>query len=1272
MRFLADGPSIPDELLIARDEGRVIFFCGAGVSYARAGLSDFFGLAERVVEALGVTADDPVRKLIDEAKALEIKTKIPGLISADRVFGLLEREFLTRDIEAKVAAALKPSPNADLSAHRIMLDLARSPEGKIRLVTTNFDLLFESCDNSLPKHRNPRIPDPNRPEEFAGIIHLHGHVDNDYQGASGDGFVLSSSEFGDAYLADGWATQFIRSILEKYVVVFVGYAADDPPVHYLLEALNKRSNPLQKMYAFQVGSQNDAEARWGHKGVVPIAYDNTEAHQSLWDTLAAWAVRAVNPDFWCEKIIDMARQGPEKLQPHERGQVAHLVSSLEGARKFAGSNPPPPAEWLCVFDPAIRYLKPNHLGSYLERGPFFDPFDVYGLECDQVPAKIPPPNFYAKREVPADAWNCFAPTPLDLLNLQIGNYAALMGHLSVNVPALPARLSCLGHWICMVSNQPAAVWWASHQIGIYPGIQMQILQEIEKAPSPTIRRAWRFIFTAWKMRKNDSYHQWFLLQASIKLDGWSSAAVRELAGIYRPYLSLRWPYHRGPKPPEPQEGICINDMASLDVQYPTLHERTNIPDKYLVDAVREFRKNLELALNLEKELDSYEYLSLPPIEPDADLEGESSDRDFGIARLFFKFWELFKRLVVFDSAAAKKEFQSWWEDDKVFAQLRIWVAGRKELLTATEGGQLLCSLNDQVFWDGHHQRDLLLVLYNRWNDFPQSIRKKIEKRLVAGRSKYENEEDDKYFEHRAWNSLNLIHWLKEKGCNFSFDVQKVTDKLQRLAPEWKHQYAATAASSRESRGGFVGTDTEYSELLGEPLCGILDKARELSGREIERMINKDPFAGLASERPVRALSALKFAAKRGEWPGWAWQTFLYSQVREKDKPRFSSVIAQRVTGMPIQAITTVIHPVSDWLSKVSRNLITAYREQFDRIWEKVISALQLDTEISKTALVRGSKEPEWVTEALNSPVGKLAQGLMNDPQKEGLKAGKGFPVSWLSHVEDLLGLPDDHRRYALVIFAFNLNWFFYYDPSWTDKNLLSALGKKDENQEAFWDGFFWGAKHPTEKLFFRLKPWLLDLPVQKHVSGRREVNVLSAILLSGWGRMCKKGTKRLVTNEEMRDILLNADDEFRGQIVWHLERWAIDEKVGAWKANLSVFFTEVWPRQKQVKSPKMSAKLCDLTFSSEIVFPVVVDSILPLLTKIEQEGFILPHLRGTKNEIVQKYPEKVLTLLWAVLPDNATKWPYGIGEVLPEIVEAEPALLNDSRWIELKRRWNAR
>ena len=1275
MRFLADGPSIPDELLIARDEGRVIFFCGAGVSRACAGLSDFFGLAEKVVETLGVTADDPVRKLLDEAGELERRIGIPGLISADRIFGLLERNFRTEDIEEAVSKILKPSPDADLSAHRIMLDLARSPEGKIRLVTTNFDLLFENCDGSLPKHRHPRLPDPNRPEDFIGIIHLHGHVDNDYQGASGDGFVLSSSEFGDAYLADGWATQFIRSILEKYVVVFVGYAADDPPVHYLLEALNKRANSLQKMYAFQVGTQNDAEARWGHKGVIPIAFDGVDDYKSLWDTMAAWAGRAVNTDAWYEKIIEMARKGPEKLQPHERGQVAHLVSSLGGARRFAGSDNPPPAEWLCVFDSAIRYLKPGRLGSYLERGPFFDPFEAYGLESDPVPPKIDPEDFNAKREVPSDAWNCFTPSAIDLLNLQIGNYAAFRGHYSVYVPSPPQRLLIVGQWLCRVSDQPAAVWWASHQTGIHPEIQSRILFELErmkKDSSPVIRRAWRYLFEDWKRGKPDVYNKWFQLNASIALDGWTNATVRKLAGIFRPYIKVEWPYWGGPKPPEDRDGVQLRELVNLTVEHPELHENFEIPDELLVTAVREFRKNLEYAVSLENELDRYWLLSLCPIEPDPDLDKGSYDRNHGISRALLLFVDLFKRMLARDPISAKLEFQAWWDDDDtIFARLRIWSAGQRVILDATSAGKLFCSLNDEVFWNSRHQRDFLLALKQRWLDIPAAIRKRLEKRLLRGRERWQGEKKAEYTERRAWEVLVRIHWLESQGCTFSFDLQAKSTRLQLLAPQWQQQHAAKAAASLESRGGTIRTNTEYSALLDEPLDNLLVKAGELSGRNFNTFVERDPFQGLSSSRPVHALSALHHAALKGEYPTSFWSTFLYSTVREKDRSRLMALIAGRIAELPTNALARFIHPVADWFSKSSKTLLSDYPKLFEQIWTKLILVIKTEPEIMRTSLVRSNKEVDWATEALNSPAGKLARIVMTDPETGNVKKRTGFPLTWISRVEELLELDDDHRRYVLVILSRDINWFHAFNPKWTEKNLLSILDKEGEDNDAFWQGILWSATGQNDKLFLRLKPYFIKMTQSKHADRRRDEQILSALLLGGWLRINKK-KDRLVTNGEMREILLHADDEFRSQLLWYLEQWSSEKGKTNWAEILTVFFTDVWPRHKQAKSPKMSAKLCSLVFSNEELFPVVADIVLPLVTKVDTEGFYLPQLRGTKEDIIGKYPEKSLEFLTTILSEDVTKWPYGIGEAIMKIGEAEPSLLHDSRLIELKRRSNAR
>jgi hypothetical protein len=158
----------------------------------------------------------------------------------------------------------------------------------------------------------------------------------------------------------------------------------------------------------------------------------------------------------------------------------------------------------------------------------------------------------------------------------------------------------------------------------------------------------------------------------------------------------------------------------------------------------------------------------------------------------------------------------------------------------------------------------------------------------------------------------------------------------------------------------------------------------------------------------------------------------------------------------------------------------------------------------------------------------------------------------------------------------------------------------------------------------------------------------------------------------MRDILLNADDDFRSNTLWHLERWSQKKEEGGWGAKLPVFLSEVWPRHKKAKSPRISARLCDLAFSDAAIFSKIADIVLPLVSEINQEHIMFHNLTNANNNIVDQFPEKTLALLFAVLPQNVSAWPYGIEDTLERIGVADPSLLSDGRLVELKRRWNAR
>lgn len=202
-------------------------------------------------------------------------------------------------------------------------------------------------------HVPPTFPDLRHDQPISGITYLHGRLNTSPEGPHN--YVLSSADFGRAYLADGWATNFMRLLLERYTVVLLGYTANDPPMKYLLQGLNS-ADALEpdKLFAFDRGEPDKVEAKWRDRGVTPIAYGGGSDHAALWDSLDAWAVRAEDPAAWRATVIDMARRGPRALAAHERGQVAHVARNNLGAKEFADAKPAPPAEWLAVFDGSVR------------------------------------------------------------------------------------------------------------------------------------------------------------------------------------------------------------------------------------------------------------------------------------------------------------------------------------------------------------------------------------------------------------------------------------------------------------------------------------------------------------------------------------------------------------------------------------------------------------------------------------------------------------------------------------------------------------------------------------------------------------------------------------------------------------------------------------------------------------------------------------------------------------------------------------------------------
>ena len=581
MRFRADGPDIPSELLEARDDDKVVFLCGAGVSFP-AGMPDFPELARQVIEKLRVPPEGKARELLTYWSGNQ--HPILARPSLDEIFNLLQQEYNASDVDYFIAEQLKTKCETTISGHNTILRLSTESDGTTRVVTTNFDHLFEVSEPSISYSVPPDLPDLTTGRKLDGLVYLHGRIDPDIElGEARQNLVVSSSDFGRAYLVEGWARDFLRELLNKYIVVLVGYSASDPPVKYLLQGLHSLGlTNRNTIYAFTGGCQNEVQELWEDRGVTALAYPTPCGdHSALWHTLEEWAHRADNPLAWQGKIVELARRGPRNLEKQEREQVASLVSTYDGAKLFADADPPPPGEWLCVFDSSVRNEKTGQ--SY------------YGLTDD-------PPLPQESRYQPAPPVDDFlSPRASDP---RTDGKLRLAGMPRLEDKSLPPRLFQLALWIVKIAHEPVALWWAAKHTSLHPTLLKRIEHRIGHGVEdfPCLARSiWNLLFEKFNNTPDDGDSSLFEVNRRIKAEGWTNGVLRAFERSVTPHFKIESRSRLGVvRPPkEDWTELVLSDIANFDVDFPYICDiQSDIPDEVLPEVYSIGRRQLEKAAGM--------------------------------------------------------------------------------------------------------------------------------------------------------------------------------------------------------------------------------------------------------------------------------------------------------------------------------------------------------------------------------------------------------------------------------------------------------------------------------------------------------------------------------------------------------------------------------------------------------------------------------------------------------------------------------------------------
>ncbi|MBO7495554.1 MAG: SIR2 family protein, partial [Salinivirgaceae bacterium] len=330
MVFRNTTVDIPEDLLRAHAEGRVVFFCGAGIS-RDAGIPVFGELLKRTA-----------KKLNHELSACE--KQLDKQEKYDQLFLMYEREFgdaiRVRKAAAECLYEHRKVDDDSLSKHISLLQLSQLRNGKARLVTTNYDNLFDEAQRitgGVQEFKAPFLPVP-KEYKWNGIIYLHGKLLDSLTDDNLNSLVISSGDFGLAYLTERWASRFLTELFRDYVICFVGYSINDVVIKYMMDALaseRMRGEEHLQVYAF-AGYERAGRAKciseWWAKGVEAIPYKVTSknGHGELTRVLQEWAKSYEMGRMDKVGAVRLALQSePDAISKDGRQTVARFLWALK-------------------------------------------------------------------------------------------------------------------------------------------------------------------------------------------------------------------------------------------------------------------------------------------------------------------------------------------------------------------------------------------------------------------------------------------------------------------------------------------------------------------------------------------------------------------------------------------------------------------------------------------------------------------------------------------------------------------------------------------------------------------------------------------------------------------------------------------------------------------------------------------------------------------------------------------------------------------------------
>lgn len=1246
--LIPQGPDIPEEVLNALRDNQLVLFCGAGISRA-SGLPDFDGLVKSVRQELDLDAKQ------DEFHGSEH-------LSLDKQLMLMEGKLTDSSIMRKeiVKILSKNIPNEEcLNTHKALLYLSKIGSGDYRLITTNFDNRFDKAAEALNIGANieieiaPRLSVP-KPTRWKSLTYLHGKItDSDKTGAS---LVLTSADFGQAYLTDRWASRFVTELLRNFHVLLVGYSVSDPVLGYILDAVaaeKSKGGEYGRVWAFtpyDCGEQQKQQLIWESKSVIPILYSSDNKHELLKKTLAQWAEDKKNPiKSRINHAVESMRENPASEQSETAKRV--IWALLDGTGKTS--------EYLSrevVFDTPSDYQKMRE---------WVDVFDKKGLLDGTAPGLLMP------HEQEQSAF-----TPI------AGNLYAMAGP-----PSLPRITRNLSNWLARHLHVPQVLEWVVEKGGILHSefmrnVLLNLREENEKLPPipGELRRQWMLLCAyGQSVPRHSDVHIGMFERLLYGLEDADLATDKLAVGAFLETLTPRLVA-------KPGRWDSIERMLEPHKQVRPLHDRADIRFG-VACAIRDINHMLEhspiekmtssefawtitsmlfdyfrLMESIGDAAENYDYTEIhrPSI---ADHSQNTDHEDYIFLLVLAR--DSYFCLAESDRKQADTLRQLWATYPyPMFKRLFIHAVTEDIDASADDAVELL--LEDSNLWHRNLHRETMRFLRVAGKRISSQSMRKLEKAILAGPPRVIYRDD---LGHIKWDSIwNDSVWrpllnLDKGGVKLS---DKARIRMEQACEGRTYNWENDRDDFRSWMESFSGPTPREEDAKEE----MLKRLRKAPFERLPKLIQEcetSKMVGIVNqgnanlqallmhykEKPVRVVRALRrLACEQKVWPAGVWTAIIRDSehLSKRGKMFILKLLSMSPDGFLREAIPDAMRYVKEHHAVLSAE--SFYKDFLFRLWKNIGDC--------GSAVIT----EDVMTQAINAPSGVFSEIILLDLRQQHPQAGMGIPDELKSHFNRVAEGVRPGDIFGKVILASKLSILYSVDPEWCEGFLLPKMDWSNPNEpQKLWSAFSWSA-HITPNLastpafqnrFFDALRKLED-EYDHHI---RLAEILAAVCSS---------SPDIFDTGEVKSTIKEMSPKFRAGLIRYFTdgaRGADEEnRAAVWTEKAEPFLKKYWPTAKAQQGAETAEALALLIANVGDSFPDAWEWGKHYVRPVKYLGHIF--LPMEYAGLCGKYPEESLAFLRKIIGANDSHYSLdGLNKALEEIKKTRPDLESSPDFVSL-------